>query len=139
MDEKTQVNLISKLQEVQAVAGYITEDAVARISRLFNISKSKIYGVATFYTQFRFTPAPKHCLKVCLGTACHVRGAEKILETLENELGISCGGVTSDNKFGLERVACFGCCALGPIIVIDGKVYSKTTPEMALLLLKKIK
>ncbi len=139
MDEKTQGNVISKLQDVQASAGYITEDAVAQISRLFNISKSKIYGVATFYTQFRFTPAPKHCIKVCLGTACHVRGAEKVLEALENELGIRCGGVTCDNKFGLERVACFGCCALGPIIVIDGKVYSRTTPKKALLLLRKIK
>jgi NADH:ubiquinone oxidoreductase subunit E len=139
MDEKTQGNLISKLQDIQAGAGYITEDAIARISRLFNISKSKIYGVTTFYTQFRFTPAPGHCIKVCLGTACHVRGAEKVMEALENELGISCGGVASDNKFGLERVACFGCCALGPIIVIDGKVYSRTTPKKALLLLKKIK
>jgi len=139
MDEKTQGNLISKLQDLQASAGYITEDAVAQISRLFNISKSKIYGVTTFYTQFRFTPAPKHCIKVCLGTACHVRGTEKVLQTLENELGIRYGGVTSDNKFGLERVACFGCCALGPIIVINGKVYSRMTPKKALLLLKKIK
>jgi NADH-quinone oxidoreductase subunit E len=139
MDEKLRINLISQLQDVQAGAGYITEAAVARISSQFNISKSKIYGVATFYTQFRFTPAPKHCLKVCLGTACHVRGAEKVMKTLENELGIRCGDVTSDNKFGLERVACFGCCALGPIIVIDGKVYSRTTPKKALLLLKKIK
>lgn len=139
MDEKTRFNLISKLQEIQAGVGYITEDAVARISARSNISKSKIYGVATFYTQFRFTPKPKHCIKVCLGTACHVRGAENVLKKLEEELGISCGGATNDNKFGLERVACFGCCALGPIIVIDGKVYSRTTPKTALLLLKKIK
>lgn len=138
MDDKNQVNLISELQAVQASVGYITENAVAMISGKFNISKSKIYGVATFYAQFRFTPAPKHCIKVCLGTACHVRGAEKIVNALENELGISCGGITADTKFGLERVACFGCCALGPIIVIDGKVYSKTTPEISLLLLKKI-
>jgi NADH-quinone oxidoreductase subunit E len=139
MDDMPQYNLISILQRVQGEFGYIPESQVQRISKEIKISMSKIYGVATFYAQFRFTKPPRHTIKVCLGTACHVRSGEKILSELERELAISCGNVTADHKFGLERVACFGCCALAPVVIIDNKVYSRMRPKEILSILKRIK
>ena len=132
-------NLISMLQKVQEEFGYIPQDQVNQISKHLRISMSKIYGVATFYAQFRFTKLPEHTIKICLGTACHVRGGEKILGALEKELNIACGDVTADYRFGLERIACFGCCALAPVVVINNKVYSRMTPNKILSILKRIK
>jgi NADH-quinone oxidoreductase subunit E len=123
--------LIPVLQQVQEKLGYIPEEAVFEIARFLGLSSNEIYGVATFYAQFRFTPPGDHTIKVCLGTACHVRGGARILETVEREIGISQGEVTADHKFGLERVACFGCCALSPVMVVDKTVYSKMTPTKA--------
>ena len=132
-------NLISILQKIQEEFGYLPESQIHQISKRLKISMSKIYGVATFYAQFRFTKLPRHTIKICLGTACHVRAGEKILAALERELNIACGEATPDNKFGLERVACFGCCALAPVVVIDNKVYSRMTPQKIWPLLKKVK
>ena len=132
-------DLISILQKVQEEFGYLPQDQIHQISKHLRISMSKIYGVATFYAQFRFTKLPRHIIKVCLGTACHVRAGEKILGVLERELNIACGETTSDYRFGLERVACFGCCALAPVVVVDNKVYSRMTPEKILPILKKVK
>ncbi|HAZ10709.1 MAG: hypothetical protein A2047_02270 [Omnitrophica bacterium GWA2_41_15] len=139
MGNTSQGNLISMLQKAQEEFGYISESQVCQISKHLRISISRIYGVATFYAQFRFTKLPRHTIKVCLGTACHVRAGEKILVALERELNITCGETTSDYRFGLERVACFGCCALAPVVVIDNKVYSRITPQKILTLLKKVK
>lgn len=139
MGDTSQGNLISMLQKAQEEFGYISENQVCQISKHLRISISKIYGVATFYAQFRFTKLPRHTIKVCLGTACHVRAGEKILAALERELNITCGETTSDYRFGLERVACFGCCALAPVVVIDNKVYSRMTPQKISTLLKKAK
>ena len=121
-------NLIPILQKVQAVAGYLSPEAITEISRFLGITENDIYSVASFYAQFRFTRPGEHSVKVCLGTACHVRGGELILDSLERELNIKTGQVTGDYKFGLERVACVGCCALAPVVVIDQQdVFGKMT------------
>ncbi len=123
--------LIPVLQQVQGEFGYISEQAVSEIARFLAVSQSEVYGVATFYTQFRFTRPGEHTIKVCQGTACHVRGGARILDTVERELGINPGETTEDYRFSLERVACFGCCALSPVMVVDNTVYSRMTPARA--------
>ncbi|UCG10522.1 MAG: NADH-quinone oxidoreductase subunit NuoE [Dehalococcoidia bacterium] len=121
-------NLIPILQKVQAVAGYLSPEAITEISRFLGITENDIYSVASFYAQFRFTRPGEHSVKVCLGTACHVRGGELILDSLERELNVKTGQVTGDYKFDLERVACVGCCALAPVVVIDQQdVFGKMT------------
>lgn len=131
--------LIPILQKIQNKIGYIPEEAVGHISKFLKISPSKIFGVASFYSQFRFSKPPKHSLKICLGTSCHVRGGQNLVECLEKELKITCGDITSDYKFGLEGVACFGCCALSPVVVIDNKVHSRMTPQKIRKEIKKLR
>ena len=116
------------LQKVQEKFGYLPPEAVPEIARFLGTSANDIFGVATFYAQFRFTKPGRHTIKVCLGTACHVRGGQRILERIQDDLGIRHGEVTEDYRFGLERVACFGCCALAPVVVVDNVVHSKVTP-----------
>ncbi|MBW1998027.1 MAG: NADH-quinone oxidoreductase subunit NuoE [Deltaproteobacteria bacterium] len=136
--EPTRDNLIPILQEVQGKYGYISEDSVERIATYLDISQSCIYGVATFYTQFRFTRPGDHILKVCLGTACHVRGGSQIMDEISRYLHIQPGETTHDYKFSLERVACFGSCALSPVIVVDDKVYGRMTPKKLKKILEEI-
>jgi len=124
---------------VQQELGYLSEEAVSEIARFLNLSESEVFGVASFYAQFRFTRPGEHRIKVCLGTACHVRGGERIKEIMEQELGISSGGTTDDYKFSLERVACFGSCALAPVMVIDNKVYGRMTPGRAKEILASVR
>jgi NADH-quinone oxidoreductase subunit E len=119
--------LIPILQDVQREYGYISPESVKRISRYLRISENQIYGVSSFYAQFRFTEPGRHSVKVCLGTACHVRGGATLLEMLERGLGIRCGETTEDRRFDLERVACLGCCALSPVVQIDTHIYSRMT------------
>lgn len=121
-------NLIPLLQKAQGAEGFLSPEAIADISSFLDISENDIYSVASFYAQFRFTRPGDHTIKVCLGTACHVRGGERILESTERALNIQCGQTTEDFKFSLERVACIGCCALAPVMVVDEEVYSKVTP-----------
>ena len=123
--------LIPALQAVQEKLGYISEDAVILISGLLNVSPSEVFGVATFYAQFRFTPPGEHTVKVCLGTACHVRGGEEILDNVSREVGVKSGETSKDGKFSLERVACFGSCALAPVMVVDKDVYGRLTIQKA--------
>ena len=123
--------LIPALQAVQAKLGYISEDAVLLISRLLNVSPSEVFGVATFYAQFRFTPPGEHTVKICLGTACHVRGGEEILDNVSREVGVKSGETSKDGKFSLERVACFGSCALAPVMVVDKDVYGRLNIQKA--------
>ncbi|OPL13670.1 MAG: hypothetical protein AVO38_03000 [delta proteobacterium ML8_D] len=120
-------SLIPILQDVQREYGYISEEAVAAIAKDVKISEHEIYGVATFYAQFRFTKPGDHLIKVCVGTACHVRGGEQIMEMVEKTLNIKSGETTPDSIFSLERVACMGCCALAPVMVIDNKIYVNVT------------
>ncbi|HAP32030.1 MAG TPA: NADH-quinone oxidoreductase subunit E [Firmicutes bacterium] len=115
--------IIPILQAVQDVFGYLPEAVMKEVARFTSVSESRVYGTATFYTQFYFARRGDHNVKVCCGTACHVRGAAPILEAFERELGISCGGTTEDFKYNLERVACVGSCALAPVVVVDEKVF----------------
>ncbi|MBU1568561.1 MAG: NADH-quinone oxidoreductase subunit NuoE [Proteobacteria bacterium] len=122
--------LIPILQKVQGELGYLPDDAMLEIARTTGLSESRVYAVASFYAQFRFTPRGKHSFLVCRGTACHVRGAEKILEEAERSLGIVEGETTKDLQYTLETVACIGCCALAPCVMIDEEVEAKLTPKM---------
>jgi len=122
-------SLIPVLQDVQENLGYLSEEAVEELARLMGISANEIYGVATFYTQFRFSPPGRHRIQSCQGTACHVRGGRMILDELEQRLGITAGQTTADGQFDLERVACLGCCALAPVVAVDGKVYARMTAK----------
>jgi len=122
-------NLIPMLQKIQGQYGFLPEEAINVVSNLLNISRTEIYAVATFYAQFRFTKPGKHRVKVCLGTACHVKGGERVLDTVKNTLNLSSGDTTPDYMFSVERVACIGCCALAPCAVVDNTVHAKLTPD----------
>jgi NADH-quinone oxidoreductase subunit E len=120
-------SLIPILQRVQARAGFISREAVREIAGAVRLTESQVYGVASFYAQFRFTPPARHGIAVCLGTACHVRGGERVMEALERDLHVTPGTSTADGRFDLDRVACLGCCALSPVIKIDANIYSSVT------------
>ncbi|MBM3285389.1 MAG: NAD(P)H-dependent oxidoreductase subunit E, partial [Candidatus Aminicenantes bacterium] len=119
-----QKDLIHILHRVQAKFGYIPPEAVAQIARRLKISPNEIYGVLTFYRAFSLEPRGEHVVTVCLGTACHVRGGVLIVEEMERRLGVKAGRTTPDKKFTLETVNCLGCCAIGPVVVVDGKYHS---------------
>lgn len=120
-------DLIPILQGVQEKLGYISEEATRHVSQFLRISENQVFGVASFYSQFRFTPPGRNSIKVCLGTACHVRGGQILCEALQRELGISPGQTTEDKRFDLQRVACLGCCALAPVVQINDDIYSRMT------------
>ena len=121
-------NLIPLLQEVQTKLGYLPKEVMQEIAASLGIPKVEVYGVATFYNQFRFVPLGKHHTRVCMGTACHLAGGKLILEALERELDIKVGETTKDANFSLERVACIGCCMLAPVMVTGDKIYPRMTP-----------
>ncbi|MDR2864801.1 MAG: NADH-quinone oxidoreductase subunit NuoE [Spirochaetaceae bacterium] len=118
---------IPLLQEIQKRHSYLPEDLVEAVSKESGIPLSDLYGVATFYSQFRFKPQGKYMVRVCHGTACHVAGAEIVSALISQELGIKEGETTPDLLFSLERVACLGCCSLAPVAMIGGKIYAKLT------------
>jgi NADH-quinone oxidoreductase subunit E len=120
-------DLIPILQKTQNKFGYIPEEAVKRISLFLKISENQIYGVASFYSQFRFTPPGRNSIRVCLGTACHVRGGQILCQAVERELEINPGQTTKDRRYDLERVACLGCCALAPVVQVNDDIYSRMT------------
>lgn len=119
--------LIPLLQNAQLTTGYISPETVETLSELLGTTESHVYGVASFYSQFRFTPRAEHCISVCLGTACHVQGGELLVDALHRELGVRPGECTPDGKFEVHRVACLGCCALAPVIKIDETISSIMT------------
>ncbi len=119
--------LIHILHQVQKEYGYIPAEAISRISEYLKISESEIFGVLTFYKAFALEPRGQHLITVCLGTACHVRGGDKIADDFARKLKINVGQTTPDRKFTLETVNCLGCCAIGPVVVVDGQYYSHTT------------
>jgi NADH-quinone oxidoreductase subunit E len=118
-------SLIPVLQKSQEVFGYISGDLVEMIADYLGMTASQVFGVASFYSQFRFTEPARHSISICLGTACHVSGGEPLLEACERELDVRTGESTADKKFDLNRVACLGCCALAPVVKIDHDVFSK--------------
>ena len=117
-------NLIPLLQKAQDKDGYISSERVEEIADYLKMTENEIFGVASFYSQFRFTPPGEHSISVCLGTACHVSGGEALLNTLERDLELSPGESSPDGKFDLNRVACLGCCALAPVVKVDDEIYS---------------
>lgn len=136
--EKKRQSLIPILQMVQEEFAYLSPEAMKMVAGYLEIPKSEIYGVATFYNQFRFQPPGKHPIKVCLGTACHVRAGDIILENFERKLGICDGETSNDREFSLERVACVGCCALAPVAVIGETVHGHMAPSKVEGLLLRI-
>jgi NADH-quinone oxidoreductase subunit E len=117
--------LVSILQDIQAEYYYLPKDALEKVSQILNIPLSQVYSVATFFRAFSLTPRGRHLIKVCLGTACHVRGAARVLEKMERDLGVSRGETTDNLKFTLETVNCVGCCALGPMVIIDEEYFGQ--------------
>ncbi len=113
-------SLVSILQDTQAELGYLAREDLVEVSDGLDVPLSQVYGVATFFRAFSLTPRGRHLIDVCMGTACHVRGAVGILETIERETGIEAGGTSEDLRFSLETVNCVGACALGPIVIVDG-------------------
>lgn len=131
--------LIAILEDVQARYGYLPEEILGEVAKKTNKSLVDIYGIATFYRSFRLEPIGKHSVSVCRGTACHVRGAQSIVEEYERQLGIDEGKTTPDREFSLETVACLGACALGPIAVIDGHYFSNVSTSKVKKILKSAK
>ncbi len=121
--------LIPLLQDVQETHGYLSRDAIVRIGRHLGLPASKVYGVATFYNQFRFHPKGQYHIQVCRGTACHVKGSAAVLEELTRELDLSPGETTRDGQFSLEVVACVGACGLAPVICVNGEYHAGVTRE----------
>ena len=117
--------LIPILQEVQEEFRYLPADAMMKVARFLRIPESTVFGVSTFYAQFKLTPLGKKVVKICRGTACHVRGGGKILEETEKQLGVKAGETTEDLEWTLETIACFGACALAPVMVIDKDVHGR--------------
>ncbi|RKY82062.1 NADH-quinone oxidoreductase subunit NuoE [candidate division KSB1 bacterium] len=120
-------SLIPILQDVQDKIGFLNRDSIAQIGRYLNLPASKIYGVATFYNQFRFEPLGKYHIQVCRGTACHVKGSFSVLETLKQILNIEPGHTTKDGMFSIEVVACMGACGLAPVISVNGEFHAAVT------------
>jgi len=129
--------LIQILQKIQEEFGYLSDEQIANVSEFTKVPKSKVYGVATFYEQFRFSPIGKNHIMLCRGTACHVKGAPRILDEIENQLKIKTGETTPDGEYSLEAVACIGCCALAPCIMINNEVKANLTPDKVKNLFKK--
>jgi len=127
--------LITMLHEIQAEYGYLPRDAMVLVSSRLDLPVGQVYGVATFYKAFNLSPKGRHQICVCLGTACHVRGASEVLQSLENTLGIRRGESTEDLEFSLETVNCLGACALGPVVTIDGEYHGNMTPAKVKTLL----
>ena len=126
---KERRNLIPILQRIQQEHAYLPPEAIRLVAEHLGLAASEVYGVATFYNQFRFHPPGRHPIKVCLGTACHVRGGDIILENFERKLGIREGETTADREFSIERVACVGCCALAPVAVVGETVQGHMAPS----------
>lgn len=133
---KEQDSLIPILQEAQEQYGYLPQDILQEIATSLDLSLAKVYGVATFYSQFHLQPRGKNVIRVCTGTACHVRGAAEVLKAIEEELGVQSGGTTEDLEFTLETVACIGACGLAPVIMINNDTHGRLTPEQVTTILK---
>ena len=129
-------NLLSILQDIQKEFGYLPEENLREIATRLNRPLIDVYGVATFYKSFSLTPRGRHHIKVCLGTACHVRGSNRVLEATERKLGIQPGETSENGEYSLETVMCLGCCAIGPVMVADNKYYGQMSPAKTESVLK---
>ncbi len=131
-------HLIPILQDIQERMSYLSPKALRMVADHLDLSENDVYGVATFYSQFRYHPPGRHRIKVCQGTACHVRGGGLVLDAIVRKIGISPGQTSADGGFSLERVACFGSCALPPVMVVDDKVYGRMSARKAEKLLEDL-
>ena len=122
-------NLIPILQDVQETCGYLSREVVSEVAKYIDLPPAKIYGVATFYNQFRFQPLGKYHIMICRGTACHVKGSKKVLDMVTKVVGVQPGHTTRDGLFSLGVVACMGACGLAPVVNINGEFYAKVTPK----------
>ncbi len=137
--ERDSFDLIPILQEVQQKFGYLPESEMRKVAKFVGLPDSRVYAVATFYEQFRFTPMGKNVITVCRGTACHVRGAKQVLEEYEEQLNIKEGETTDDLEYTLGTAACIGCCALAPCVMVNDEVEAKLTPNKVAQSFKKEK
>jgi len=131
--------LIQMLLDLQSEFNWIPKEAIARISERMRIPKSQIYRIASFYKAMSLNPVGRHLIQVCLGTACQVRGAPKIMDRVKESLGIEEGETTPDMRFTLRRVNCLGCCAMGPVVVVDGDYHGRVTPSEVKDILQRYK
>ena len=132
-------SLIAILQQAQEIYGYLPTDVLRCIADRTGIKPAKVYGTATFYTQFRFKPVGKYLIMLCQGTACHVNGADMVLDAISTELGIGDGDTTDDGLFSIKCVACLGCCSLSPVMMINEETYGTLTPTKAVQIIRDIK
>ena len=137
--EKDKSNLIQILNQVQEKYGYISQDAQKEISEYLDISMAEVYGVITFYSRFTLKPKGKYNIAVCLGTACFVKGSEKVLDKVKEILKIDVGQTTDDGLFSIEATRCVGACGLAPVFTVNDEVYGKATPEMVESVIKRIR
>ena len=134
VDKKEQ--LISLLQDIQAEYNYIPQDVLIKVSQMLDIPLSQVFSVATFFHAFSLKPRGRHTITVCLGTACHVRGGQRLVDKMARDYALQPGETTEDERFTLETANCLGCCALGPVVVIDGKYERQVTPDKLVKILK---
>ncbi len=137
--ENPEESLIAVLQDVQSLNGYISEECVKAITENTGIPESRILGVASFYAGFRLKPVGKYRVMVCMGTACHVNGAERIGDTVKRVLGVEEGDITEDGLFSWEQVACLGCCSISPAMMINDTAYGNLTPDKVSKIIEQIR
>ncbi|MBN1493080.1 MAG: NADH-quinone oxidoreductase subunit NuoE [Candidatus Omnitrophica bacterium] len=138
-EEHPESYLIAILHRVQELYGYLPQEIMDQVASAMSIPTAHIWGVATFYHYFNLTPRGKHVISICLGTACYVKGADKILNTLKDYLKVNIGETTADNMFTLQETRCLGACGLAPVMMIDEKIYGELTPEKTRQILDKYK
>jgi NADH:ubiquinone oxidoreductase subunit E len=139
MSPVSSTDIIPLLQRLQDAYGYLPREVVLAVCEQTGLPASRVFGVATFYGQFHLEPHGRHTVRVCRGTACHVRGGKKVLDAVKRTLSIDDGETSEDMEFSLETVACLGACALSPVMVVDGTYYGKTTPRRAQDVLRALK
>ncbi|MBI5640118.1 MAG: NAD(P)H-dependent oxidoreductase subunit E [Nitrospirae bacterium] len=138
--KKNEGNIISLLQDIQSAFGYIPEDVVIWFSRRLDIPASRFFGIATFYAQFHLTPRGKNIITTCCGTACHVKGSERLINGLMTELDLADGeSTTCDKEFTLEKVNCVGACSIAPVVIINDKVHGKVSADNLMKEVRKLK
>lgn len=130
-------HLVPILQELQSSMGYVSPDAQRKVAGYLNLPVSKVFGIVSFYNFFKTNPPGRHQISVCMGTACYVRGAGKLIDKIRADYGIYPGETSRDRRFSLEEVRCVGCCAIGPVLTVDGVVYGGMTPDRIPSVLKK--
>lgn len=135
----TKGELIRVLHKAQDIFGYLPEEVQKFVGKKMNVSTAKVFGVVSFYSYFTMTPKGEHDVAICMGTACYVRGADKVLEELKKELGIEVGETTEDGKFSITSLRCVGACGLAPVVMVGEKVYGRVTPEMVKEILAEYK